>query len=292
VWTTGILQPYQTVNIVVTVNVAIGLPVGTIINSGAVIEPIAGDSNPGCNTDYWEILTTGSVDPNDVAVNRITLLNTEFPNPPYLQYLIRFQNTGNDTAFTVKLENNISTDLKIETLEIMSASHPMSVNYQPSSRLMTFRFNNILLPDDNTNEPLSHGFVRYRIQPVDSLITGDQIKNTAQIYFDYNDPVATNTAITTVVLPTAVSNEPLPENSFELYPNPAKKFLTLKYKTDVMNLTVAVTDISGRTVLKKMFTSFNKNSSAEIDIESLSNGIYLLEVTAGDKIIRRKFVKQ
>jgi hypothetical protein len=64
---------------------------------------------------------------------------------------------------------------------------------------MEFKFENILLVDSNTNEPLSHGFVRYRIQPKTNLSAGDSITNFAAIYFDFNEPVITNTAKTIIV---------------------------------------------------------------------------------------------
>ncbi|MBK7387847.1 MAG: hypothetical protein IPI23_01900 [Bacteroidetes bacterium] len=90
-------------------NVNIGVPIGTLINSGVRIEPLAGDANMLCNQSYWAVYTIGSYDPNDIVVDEDTLLSTQFPNPPFLEYLIRFQNTGNDTAFTVKILNLIDT---------------------------------------------------------------------------------------------------------------------------------------------------------------------------------------
>ena len=59
-----------------------------------------------------------------------------------------------------------------------------------------------MLPDSNVNELASHGFLRFRVKPVNGLVIGDVIKNTAAIYFDYNLPVYTNTEMTTVVAET------------------------------------------------------------------------------------------
>ena len=88
VWNIGALTPFQSGNIVVTVNVHTGLPIGSLINSMVRIEPVAGDANPGCNYSSWEVFTLGSFDPNDILVNRDTLFTTEIPNPPYLDYII------------------------------------------------------------------------------------------------------------------------------------------------------------------------------------------------------------
>ena len=57
---------------------------------------------------------------------------------------------------------------------------------------------NIMLPDSNVNEAASHGFIRFRVKPVSTLTLGNTVPNKAAIYFDYNTPVVTNTAITTI----------------------------------------------------------------------------------------------
>jgi hypothetical protein len=96
-----------------------GLPIGTLINSSAHIEPYATDDNPSCNNSNWEVYTTGSFDPNDILVNEDTLTTTQLSNAPWLEYIIRFQNTGNDTAFTVKILNPIDTNkLNLSTLNL------------------------------------------------------------------------------------------------------------------------------------------------------------------------------
>jgi len=49
------------------------------------------------------------------------------------------------------------------------------------------------LPDLNTNEPASHGFVKFRIQARDSLAEMEEITNKTDIFFDFNPPIETNT---------------------------------------------------------------------------------------------------
>jgi hypothetical protein len=50
----------------------------------------------------------------------------------------------------------------------------------------------ILLVDSFTNEPLSHGFLRYHIAQKKDVPLGTKILNRAGIYFDFNPPVMTN----------------------------------------------------------------------------------------------------
>ncbi len=291
IWNFGPLAPFQSGQILITVNVNTGVPIGTLINSGVSIEPIAGDANPGCNQAYWEVLTTGSVDPNDILVDQDTLLSTQFPNPPFLEYLIRFQNTGNDTAFTVKVLNPIdTTKLELSTLEFVASSHPVNLSWIPWERNMQFIFNNILLPDSIVNEPASHGFVRYRIKPKTNLIAGDSITNNAAIYFDFNDFVLTNTAYTHIVLPTFLSEITLSDNLL-LYPNPANTTLTIETRIlPAAGSKLIISDVAGRTLLTK---TLDVNSTRhQIDIASFSAGIYFVIVDAGEGVLRGRFVKE
>ena len=68
-----------------------------------------------------------------------------------------------------------------------------------NNNVLEFTFSNILLPDSNVNEQASHGSVMYTIRQNISNVIGDTIENTANIYFDFNAPVITNTAISPIV---------------------------------------------------------------------------------------------
>jgi hypothetical protein len=291
VWNIGTLTPFQSGSIVVTVNVNVGVPIGTIINSGVRIEPVAGDANPACNYNFHEVTTTGSYDPNDIIVDKDTLLTTQFPNPPYLEYIIRFQNTGNDTAFTVRVLNNISQMLDVSSFEFVASSHPVNITYDAYARLMTFTFDNILLPDSNVNEPLSHGFIRYRIKPNSNLVLNDQIRNSAAIYFDFNAPVITNTAITTVVLPTAVAQITASNKTLSVYPNPAMDELTFSHPLLAnSHSTLRIYDLTGRMVMEKKIEPSVKNS-VTLNFSTLTKSMYLAELEINGVKHRGRFVK-
>ncbi|MEP7171647.1 MAG: hypothetical protein ABI855_19905, partial [Bacteroidota bacterium] len=201
VWQTQILNPFIQGNITVSVNVKSTTPIGYWISSSVKIEPVINDQNPTDNYASWRHPVTGSVDPNDILVDKDSITTEELLTSPYLDYIIRFQNTGNDTAFAVKILNPIDTfKLDLMSLEIISSSHIFNLNYIPEGNL-EFKFENVLLPDSNINEPESHGFVRYRIHPKTSLAVHDSVTNYAAIYFDHNFPVVTNTALTRIVYP-------------------------------------------------------------------------------------------
>ncbi len=139
-----------------------------------------------CNT------VIGSFDPND---------KTGFPlgyGPKHyiergtdLQYLIRFQNTGTDTAFTVVVRDTITNMLDLSTLRLGVSSHPFELKIVNGS-ILEFMFKNILLPDSFINEPGSHGYLNFSISQKANLPLGSIIENSAGIYFDFNAPVITN----------------------------------------------------------------------------------------------------
>ncbi|MEM9917496.1 MAG: FG-GAP-like repeat-containing protein [Bacteroidota bacterium] len=164
-------------------------------------------------------------DPNDklVSPSRPALGNPTLFDET-LEYTIRFQNTGNDTAFTVRLEDQLDADLDWTTFKPLAASHPYRAEINDGG-LLIFTFDNIQLPDSNVNEVASHGFVKYTIEPFDGLAPGTLIENSAAIYFDFNPPILTNTVVSTLTDQLVRTREPvLSKNSlirhFKIYPNP------------------------------------------------------------------------
>lgn len=140
-----------------------------------------------------------------------------------IEYTLGFQNTGNDTAFTVVLRDTLPTTLDPASIEIGAASHPFSWALEGHG-VLVFRFENILLPDSNTNELASHGWARFRIAQKPNLLLGTRIENRAGIYFDFNDPVITNYTLHTIganfVEIVSVEGDELAKEGLRVYPNP------------------------------------------------------------------------
>ena len=66
----------------------------------------------------------GPLDPNDkseVRSGKFTVQDLD--NQQYLTYVVRFQNTGNDTAFNVSVRDTLDARLDYTTLETIDASH-------------------------------------------------------------------------------------------------------------------------------------------------------------------------
>jgi len=114
-----------------------------------------------------------------------------------VEYLIRFQNTGNDTALVITIKDQLDQKLNWSSMNPICGSHDYTASIDPNG-LLTFTFNNINLPDSNTNELASHGFILYKIKMNDNLPIGSIIENHANIYFDYNPAIITNHKVLTL----------------------------------------------------------------------------------------------
>ncbi len=146
---------------------------------------------------YQEIVLC-SYDPNDKQ--ELTGKSEEgyfLSDSTELEYLIRFQNTGNDTAYLVEVLDTLDTNLDLNTFHRVSNSHPVTVHIDHESREAKFRFENINLTDTVTNVLESEGFVKFRIRTIENLSTNVDITNTAHIYFDQNSAIVTNTTLNT-----------------------------------------------------------------------------------------------
>ncbi|MBK8947332.1 MAG: T9SS type A sorting domain-containing protein [Flavobacteriales bacterium] len=204
----GWFQEFQA-TIVLTVG-----PVGSVAGYGYTVtaanQPIIFQQPP------FQTTVSCAFDPNDklVTPQGFGLTGAVPIDQEWLEYTVRFQNTGTDTAFTVQLLDTLDADLDPLTMEVLAASHDLTRIQVDAQQVALFRFERILLPDSNVNEPASHGFVKYRIKPVAGSPHLTAITNSAAIYFDLNPPVITNTVLNTLVdcsLHEALIGSPTPD---------------------------------------------------------------------------------
>jgi uncharacterized repeat protein (TIGR01451 family) len=140
----------------------------------------------------------GSFDPNDKSATPSGISERNFVVPNiWMDYLIRFQNTGNDTAFTVVIVDTISESLNLSSFQEGFSSHNYVIEFL-DDRVVKWTFYDIMLPDSTTNLQGSNGFIKFRIKQVNDLNDGTLISNSASIYFDFNEPIFTNSASVTV----------------------------------------------------------------------------------------------
>ncbi len=173
-----------------------------------------------------------------------------------LDYMIRFQNTGTDTAFNVVIRDTLSPWLDPASVRPGAASHPYTWTLSGAGALQ-FTFANILLPDSNTNLLGSQGFIRFKINQQPNVPIGAQIFNEAAIYFDFNEPIITNQTLHTVGIDyiTSTSERPGTERSdwVMVSPNPVRDAAGFQ-RIDGQFFDrhrIVVTDALGRTVCEE-----------------------------------------
>ena len=201
------------------------VPIGDTVKAIAMVT-----ANSFSDHDSVTTRVGGSFDPNDKHATP-QLSPSQVANGDYIDYTIRFQNTGTDTAFNIVIRDTLNEDLQANTLQMQASSHSCKATVKDN--IVFFEFLNILLPDSNVNEPKSHGFVSFRIKPQATVQPNTTIPNKAAIYFDYNAPVITNTAGTLIkdftVVPLKLisfSAVPQTDNTTILYWNTANEINT------------------------------------------------------------------
>jgi uncharacterized repeat protein (TIGR01451 family) len=276
-WNIGSLnsQSGGAINIVLKSNAPPAVNVGDVLVFTAVILPVAGDQTPLDNADTLHQTVRGSFDPNDKQENHngVFYIDQVQAGQP-LTYTVRFQNMGTDTAFNIVVRDTLSDNLDVSTLEVIGASHPFQFNLK-DNRYCTWTFNDILLPDHNTNEPASHGYITYRIKPKNTLQSGDKIYNAASVYFDNNLPVQTNNQ-ETVITPTPV-------------PPPAQPIVSgmqLNYcgnqgaqQLKILNLPASTSGVTVTVKLDAAALTVASDSTVSFNVASLTGGSHNITVT-------------
>ncbi len=252
-----------------------------------LVTPVAGDNNPANNYYSHCFTVVNSYDPNDKQVSPSGLTDTSNYE---LTYTIRFQNTGNAPAQHVYVLDTLDQNIDESTFQLLTYSHEPQI--QIIGKRVRFNFPNINLPDSVNNEPMSHGFVQYRVKRKNNLPIGTQIHNTAYIYFDFNPPVQTNTTVNEIAVTSGVGvGEYQNPILFSIFPNPLSsgQLLNIYFNSsEKKKAELSVYDLSGR----KLFAQF-VNASEQSQVVALSNispGVYLVVVNDGKLQAQQKLV--
>mgnify|MGYP003499145306 CR=1 FL=1 len=244
---------------------------GDYITNSVTIAPANIDVNTENNTNTVAEMIVGAYDPNDkMESHGAKILFDSFDADEYLEYTIRFQNTGNYYATRVRIEDALEAQLDLSTFQMIGASHEYTLTRINNNLVWTF--NNILLPSMEDSEEGSQGYVRFKIKPNAGYAIGDIINNEASIFFDFNPPIVTN--LFTTKFTAALSTPAFNNDSLFVYPNPAKTTITISSKNDSIE-TLKITDVTG-----KVIRTMNVHEATTVlKVSDLSSGIYLLEVS-------------
>jgi len=222
----------------------------------------------------------GSYDPNDKQGFPLGFGENHRIRPGQeLDYLIRFQNTGTDTAFNIVIRDTLSILLDPVSVRPGAASHPYTWSLSGEGALQ-FTFANILLPDSTTDLAGSQGFVRFRVGQRPEMPIGAGIFNEAAIYFDFNDPIITNQTMHTVGSDYLSSAPEAPGQGRQSWvtvsPNPVHNEAFFRRKDGQMfdGHRITVTNALGRVVWEQKISG----EAGRFARQGLPNGLFFFRV--------------
>lgn len=283
-WNYSNLQPFETREIYIVLN--INSPMETPpVNGGDLLsfdtQIVTSNTDENLNDNFFAIrqVVVNSYDPNDkTCLQGETIPPSEVGK--YVHYVIRFENTGTFPAENIVVKDLIDlAKFDIATLVPLNSSHDFYTRINGNK--VEFIFENINL---DFNDATNDGYVAFKIKTLPSLILGDTFTNNANIYFDYNFPITTNTYTTTVA---ALSTQDFDFGTyFTLYPNPANDVLNIQTKQDLPVNSIEVYNQLGQVVLVVT------NAVNSIDVADLASGTYFVKVNTEKGSANSKFVKE
>ncbi|HEX8270037.1 MAG TPA: T9SS type A sorting domain-containing protein [Flavobacterium sp.] len=262
----------RTIDVIMSVPTLPGVSLGEILSNSASISGPIGDININNNNSLLNSMVSGSYDPNDVIESHGPQIPiSQFSSDDYLYYTIRFQNSGNADALIVRVENALDAQLNPESVRMLTSSH----NYvmTQNGNQLTWQFDNINLPPQSQNNLGSNGYILYKVKPAAGYAVGDIIPNTANIFFDFNPAIVTNTFNTEFVNALAVPN--FLGSEMTVYPNPANSAVNVSMRSSAdLIQTILITDLLGKQIIDTQVNA----SDATIDVSSLSKGLYIIQI--------------
>ncbi|PLB19340.1 MAG: Internalin-like protein [Flavobacteriaceae bacterium FS1-H7996/R] len=286
-WNYNNLQPFESKEILITFNINTPLETpsvngGDILNFSTTIYPITGDETKIDNTFTLNQTVVNSFDPNDKTCLEGNTVTPDLIGE-YVHYLIRCENTGTAEAVNIVIKDFIDiTKFDITSLIITDSSHGMTTKI--TDNVVEFIFENINLPFDDAN---NDGYVAFKIKTLPTLLIGDVFENEAEIYFDYNKPIITNTAKTSIEKSLSINKTEANNKLISIYPNPVEDNLIIE-SNEAINA-ISIYDISGRLV--NQISYLNSKNKLELSIKHLLNGTYFLKVKTNQNEIIKKVVK-
>lgn len=282
-WSYANLAPFAVREFDVQASLPVNVPLGTPLRLTAIAS-LATDVSLADNENTLTQLVVGSYDPNSIEVNYVALSPQQVADGLPLDYTIRFQNMGNDTAFSVIIRDTLPAgQLVLSTVRLVAQSHNCTWTLSGSG-VMTVRFPGIRLPFRNLDALRSQGYVRFRVTPKQGLTLGTLIPNKAHIYFDFNAPVPTNQAVTVVAEPNGIDPaDTLGSTAAQLYPNPATSAVTLTADLPTSGLVkVKLTDGLGRTLRSLTMAAAAGAFQHRLELSGVIPGLYAVSLIRPD----------
>lgn len=285
-WNFTDLQLFETRSILVRLN--LNSPLETPpVNSGSILDftlsvnTTQTDDVPQDNIFVLHQTVINSLDPNDKTClegNTIALDKVG----DYVHYLIRFENTGTAAAQNIVVKDIIdATVFDVSSLVPTTGSHPFFTKISNGNQV-EFIFENIQLPFDDAN---NDGYVAFKIKTKPNLVLGNTFSNSANIYFDYNAPIITNTATTTVS--NALANPTFEVDAWVgLAPNPVQDVFEIRINENIQLQSWKIYNTLGQLLMS------DDSAQKSMDVSALNTGTYLIKISSDAGTITKTFIKR
>jgi hypothetical protein len=286
-WNYSSIQPFETrvIDFTLNINSPVEIPAvndGDILEFTSSINYALGDETPLDNVFELNQIVVNSFDPNDK-----TCLEGRFITPEnvgkYVHYNINFENTGTADAINIVVKDVIDiSKFDLSSIQLLYGSHPIETKLTGNS--VEFIFKNINLPPSSIQPIGGHGNVLFKIKTLPTLLIGDVIANIANIYFDYNAPIETNEARSTIAL---LSNPSfIKDKSITVAPNPAKNKVVISAKSNLKS--IEFFDVEGRLLQ----TVLEDKTTSTLDISNKAKGVYFLKIISEAGSSVEKLIKE
>ncbi|MBK7633993.1 MAG: hypothetical protein IPJ13_06625 [Saprospiraceae bacterium] len=173
-----------------------------------------------------------------------------------------------DKIHSVIIKTKINEAFDISTLELGASSHPYRI-FIHEERELVFVLDSIA-PGLSTEY---QGFVKYKIKVSQNAKPGTIIENSAKIFFNFGDPIASTTQFYTLGESFILSQSSVPpeHKNINLYPNPAEDVITVdipqasdkEFSFSIQTMEGKILDegklVQGQNILStnRMFTGLN-----------------------------------
>lgn len=287
------LKPGESYDIDLTHNTPVDIPLNTEImyrDSCAYDNNInnwLNDYSPSDNVGIHRDVVVGSYDPNFIEVHPqgsgeegFIKLSDDIQN-----YMVHFENEGSWYAQKVVVKVHLDASIDIESIEPIYQSHVASIMVENNGNLV-YTFNNIQLQPKSWGGQ-SQGMFSFRCKLKEGRKAGDLIRTDADIYFDFNAPIATNKTLNTIEKLSEVFEKDVDTDKFTISPNPGYDYINLKRKTDETSI-IEIQSINGIRLLQTVISGFEQS----LDVSQLSQGMYIIKgINKDGKQYSRKFIK-
>ena len=274
-WNFPNTQPTHQRSVYIVVHLPGSDHVGETLNDEVEATALIDGVPASVDTRVYSPILLCAVDPNDKHATppgegeqRWTAMGST------LFYRVRFQNTGNAPAETVVILDTLDTDLDHASLRMLGSSHSYHAILQTDG-VLRFTYDNINLPDSGSDFLASQGFVRFSIDHIAELPEATPVNNTADIYFDNNAPVITNTTLNTLTYGslTMVREADNTSSGMLVFPNPSQGNATVRLSDEFIGrVDLQLFDLKGQ-LLRQIS---RRSKTFLIERGDLQTGTYLL----------------